>query len=353
MPELKEVFEMVSQKIEPDTDAWKQQDDRHRRTMRNRRIGAFALVAAIGSIAAILAVTLSRVERPTDVGNDPPVTHAPGVYLVELESGQRFLVPGLDPNGDSLDVSWDGMRVTFASGSAGDSAVHIADRDGGNERILPRTGASPGGAWAPRWSPDGATIVYQAKGHGELTGNLFSVDVVTGETTQLTDLPATTSPLWYMAPSYAPDGETIFFMMPGGSGVPSGSWNVWSIPATGGDPRLVRRNAGFPSISPDGSDIAYVGLRSDPTSGEVQFGDLIVAGLEGGGTVRRLVEGPTVTPVWSPDGSRLAYQTGDGFRGGEAAYVVDVRTGATALAFDEPGFPEWFDGDKLIAELTG
>lgn len=57
MPELKEVFEMVSQKVEPDVDAWRQQDERQRRRWRNRKIGAMGLVAALAVVGAILVVT--------------------------------------------------------------------------------------------------------------------------------------------------------------------------------------------------------------------------------------------------------------------------------------------------------
>jgi len=52
MPELKEVFEMVTNQTEPDLDSWKQQDERQRRTARNRKLGVFALAAAIARSAS-------------------------------------------------------------------------------------------------------------------------------------------------------------------------------------------------------------------------------------------------------------------------------------------------------------
>lgn len=47
MPELKEVFDMVSRRSEPDVDAWKEQERRQRRTARNRKVSAYAVTAAM------------------------------------------------------------------------------------------------------------------------------------------------------------------------------------------------------------------------------------------------------------------------------------------------------------------
>lgn len=55
MPELKEVFEMTTRQMEPDVDAWREQEKRQRRANRNKKIGAFAVAAAIG-VAAIVWV---------------------------------------------------------------------------------------------------------------------------------------------------------------------------------------------------------------------------------------------------------------------------------------------------------
>ena len=56
MPELKEVFEMVTKQVEPDQDSWRKQQEQQRRAARNRKIGALALVAAM--VAGVLVFTL-------------------------------------------------------------------------------------------------------------------------------------------------------------------------------------------------------------------------------------------------------------------------------------------------------
>jgi hypothetical protein len=70
MPELKEVFDMVTNQTEPDLDSWRQQDERQRRTARNRKLGVFALAAAIAVAAVMVMVRANEEQRSTKVGTD-------------------------------------------------------------------------------------------------------------------------------------------------------------------------------------------------------------------------------------------------------------------------------------------
>jgi len=70
MPELKEVFDMVTNQTEPDLDSWRQQDERQRRTARNRKLGVFALAAAIAVVAVVLMLRADDGGRSTTVGTD-------------------------------------------------------------------------------------------------------------------------------------------------------------------------------------------------------------------------------------------------------------------------------------------
>jgi hypothetical protein len=84
MPELREVFEMATKQIEPDLDAWREQQDRQRRTARNRKIGTFVVVAAI-ALAAVAAIIVNREAGRTTPADDsqqpslnPTTTADPG-----------------------------------------------------------------------------------------------------------------------------------------------------------------------------------------------------------------------------------------------------------------------------------
>jgi len=58
MPELKEVFDLTTKQIEPDVDAWRQQEVRQRNHATGRRVGAIVVAAAvaIGGLASLIWV---------------------------------------------------------------------------------------------------------------------------------------------------------------------------------------------------------------------------------------------------------------------------------------------------------
>lgn len=350
MAELRELFEMTTKQMEPDQDSWRKQDERHQRADRRRKIGALA-VAAMVAVVAGLGIVWSLdgddgagEDTPASVGVEPEVD--PGTYLLDLGSGELTPIEGIDPGSD-LDVSPD--RTSIASE---EREIIVADLDGTNVREFDATRlVFPEGANAPRWSPDGRTIVYQGDGPLETIGNLFALDVASGEVTQLTDLEQTSSWLWYMSPSYSPDGGSILFTMPQG---PCGScppstgkddrqvWHLWSIPASGGEPTLVLRDAGLGEYSRDGEMIAYTRI-----SGDAEFGGLWIANADGSDR-RQLVAGELQAPRWSPDGTRIAYA--DEGRGG--VYIVDVSTGETTRVADRVASPEWVEDDTLLLPIS-
>ena len=67
---------MVTKQTEPDLDTWKQEQERQRRKLRNRELGALAIVAALALIVAMLAWASRRGVEPVVVGN-PTSTSIP------------------------------------------------------------------------------------------------------------------------------------------------------------------------------------------------------------------------------------------------------------------------------------
>ncbi len=74
-PDIREVYEMVTKQKPSDTGALERQRTRQIRTMRNRKVGAFVVAAAIGLVAVVAIVATRGEKNPTtSVGGAPDAT---------------------------------------------------------------------------------------------------------------------------------------------------------------------------------------------------------------------------------------------------------------------------------------
>jgi hypothetical protein len=87
MPELREVFEMTTKQMEPDVDAWREQEGRQRKSSRNKRIGAFAVAAAIGLAAVALIISTRVGMNAKTPANQPPTVAPVDVKAQEVAKG--------------------------------------------------------------------------------------------------------------------------------------------------------------------------------------------------------------------------------------------------------------------------
>ena len=340
MAELRELFEMTTKQMEPDQDSWRKQEERHHRDARRKKVGALAVAAMVGVVATIGIVWSldgddgANETTPATVGTDTTDLGS-GSYQVDLPSGTVTVVQAPYARGVG-DVSPDGATIANAG-----HKVIVTDLEGDNVRAFDSTRvAAPQGAEAPRWSPDGRTIVYQVDGPQQKIGNLFALDVASEKVRQLTDLEQISAGLWFMAPSYSPDGRSILFTSPSAGKDDRQVWHLWSIPSSGGEPTIVLRDAAFGEYSPDGSAIAFTRV-----SGDGSGGGMWIVNADGSDR-RQLVAGEIVFPRWSPDGTRIAY----GHDGESRTYVYDLATGETTSIAGVSTWPEWVDDDTLLVD---
>ena len=341
MAELRELFEMTTKQMEPDQDSWRKQEERHHRDARRRKVGALAVAATIAIVAGVGIVWSldgdggGEETTPATAGTDDNDLGS-GSYQVDLPSGPVTVIQAPYATGVG-DVSPDGTSIA----NTGGGKVIVTDLEGTNDREFDSTRVdAPQGVEGPRWSPDGQTIVYQVDGRNQRIGNLFALDVASGKVTQLTDLEQISAGLWYMAPSYSPDGRSILFTSPSTGKDDRQVWHLWSVPSSGGEPTIVLRDAGFGEYSPDGSTIVY-----SRVSGDDENGDVWIANADGSDR-RQLVAGELVFPRWSPDGTRIAY----GNDGESRTYVFDLATGETTSIAGVSTWPEWVDDDTLLVD---
>lgn len=349
MPELKEVFEMVTKQTEPEVHSWKEQEQRQRQMARNRKAGAFALVAAMIAVAAFIGIIAMRPADQERTGGPPPLREDATHVVVDLGSGTTTTLPGSLDGGSFYAVSPDGDELAFTPwpDPIGDDSrlhIYIGNVDGTDVRRVTLLSTDMD-AFNPRWTPEGQ-IVFQGRDRSnENIGNLYTLDPITGSTTRLTDLPVQSSHHWFMSASVRPDGQVILFNLPRGQ-LEDQVWDLWTIESTGGEPQLVRRDAAHGAYSPDGTKIAYLGRPR--YEGDTFAGTSIWLADADGRDPRLLVMAPGEQeelgwPRWSPDGTQIAYDYES------TIYVVDVETGQIAKVADG-GAPEWLDDHTLIFE---
>ena len=193
----------------------------------------------------------------------------------------------------------------------------------------------PGGL-DPSLSPDGSSIVYFLPELGP-NGDLWIVAASGGRPRQLThDLTEADGPIW------TKDGRFIIF-----SSMRGGSRTLWRVRAEGGMPEPVTAGAGEdvePALSRDGHTLLYTNVRN---RWEVRALDPAT------GAQRVIVERrrQAIFPRVSPDGSQIAL-FGYGDVGDVQIFVMPVHGGPVQQVTHGQGyintFPRWApDGTVL------
>ncbi len=156
---------------------------------------------------------------------------------------------------------------------------------------------APGQEREPVLSPAGNLIAYASDKSGSM--NIYLTDLRGINERQLTnDTAFNSNPCWF------PDGSSIVF-----TSDRDHSRSIWRVGLLGGSPTLLLNDASEPTISVDGSRIAFTTIRD----GAVKLG---IASLPNLSDVRILEVGGAFSweelhPTWSPDGRTLCYSHDD------------------------------------------
>ena len=180
-------------------------------------------------------------------------------------------------------------------------------------------GAGESYARAPRISPDATMLAYIA--HEGPFAQVAVMIILTGDSAILTH--STTSGYIDVA-CWASDGSRIYYDRYKAANTPAG---IFSVPALGGEERLVLENAASPEALPDGSLLVVRQnpgrqlqlFRFRPDSGKLQPFPLVVRG-SGQIQVRSLPGGREAVAL----GARLQSGADSGAEAGEHVYVVNL-----------------------------
>jgi Tol biopolymer transport system component len=345
MPDIREVYEMITKQKPPEPGALERQQKWQVRAARNRKVGAYALAAVIGLVAVAAFMLGSRAgQNVTTPADEPPAEVPKGDYVIDLNTGEKTPLPDAFTRSraeqgtfspSSYAVSPDGSLLAYVrDGDEGTNQIFIAGIDGTDVRQVTH---DPMGAFELAWSPDGTMIAYTGSPTEGGARNLFVVDVASGEPTQLTDKGAVEGP------SFTPDGSSVVYTH---AIVPP---VLKTVPVTGG-----RSTPLFPlsadlagaengSLSPDGSLVTF--LEQGPVN---VGGKRWVANADG--TERRLLPPCLTDPpsgTWSPDGSRIVCLAAGDVR------VVDIATGDVTRVGAGGSGAIWLDDHTLLVDVYG
>ena len=217
-------------------------------------------------------------------------------YLTGSES--IVLAPRFSPDGSTL------IYTSFDSGVPRVTLIDVATLTG-----RPLGGAGGTMSFAPRFAPDGSRVVYSAEVNGNT--DLYALDLRGGTPARLTDDSSIET-----APSFSPDGSRIVF-----ESDRSGTPQLYVMPSTVGEATRIsfgEGRYGTPVWSPKGDYVAF----TKQNAGRFHIGVMRIDGSE-----ERLLTGAFLDegPTWAPNGRVVMFtRATPGAAGAPALYSVDI-----------------------------
>ena len=316
--------------------------------------GATLRYPAFAALVCAAVVAPAQASFPGENGRIAYERWASGVdhdiYSAEADgSGERRLT---DDPGDDVDPAWspDGTQIAYASSRDPDdpsTEIYVMNADGsGKTRLTTHSGYDA----QPAWSPDGSRIAFSSYRLIPEAGlcdfrpapcfrvEVYVMDADGSDVTRLPGAGGTRD--WPPTPSWSPDGSLIAFeddpydpvwedwfhdlhvVHPDGSGLRL--LNGASEPAEGTfgphgcgnpspGPSVTGSWEGYLDWSPDGSRIVFI--HQSDCDGDPYY-DIDTANPDGTGVHRLTPDqhfGTYTSPVWAPDGTRIAFTLGFGF----------------------------------------
>lgn len=295
-----------------------------------------------------IAFASSRALNGSDSAN---ANNTKNIWVVNPDGTGATALTDLTNADDSDAPNWspDDRKIVFHSIRALDGRdaagtfenIWVMDADGSNQ--VPLTKLTMASCFSPVWSPDGSKIAFLSSraldgsdaGNTNATTNIWVMNPDGTGATPLTKLTAAAAESEDI--SWSLDGTKLAFDSPrafDGSDATNSTqtFNIWVINVDGSNPvpltKVDASNFGFsflPIWSPDGSKVVYESARALDGSNAANTNhtqNVWVTNADGSGatplTKLTALGSGSALPVWTPDGTNVLFGSGRALDGSDA-----------------------------------
>jgi Tol biopolymer transport system component len=313
------------------------------------RAGGFIRVIALAGVTAATggagaSGTTSREELIAFTSASNYASQTDITVMALDDSRRRNLTKSRTPNQQTPSWSPDGTRLVFDGGRFPHITLYAIQADGTGLRSV--LGKASRFDFGPSWSPDGSWIAFV---RGETPAGADSTFAVHPDGSGLRRFTVSTVK---GTPSWSPDGKRIAFVglvtSRGADGRRHGQSEIFFVRSDGSGLRRLthsRKDDRAPVWSPDGTRIAFT---SDRNARLEEQDDIYVMRADGSGQTRLTENQSSPTqdallghdfgPSWSPDGTRIAFTSGRD--GNDELYVMNADGSCETRLTDTPKIDE-------------
>ncbi|MGI5212853.1 cell wall-binding repeat-containing protein [Plantactinospora sp. CA-290183] len=254
-----------------------------------RRPLALAAVFAVGVAATLTSVGTASASHPGTTGT---LTASNGGKTLQFADGRR-----VTSSENISDAAWspDGSRAVFVTAQG----VIATLRFDNGEDIFTIASPQPDKRADPHWVGDGGNVVWAAKPPGRPWHLEFTVNAENDPMRQISP----DDGRHYLNPDTGSGQRIVVQRQEDAGGEPTGTPEIGFLAPDSGY-TTIAANASKPSLSPDGTRVAFI--RSDGEYDQVWVCDLA------GGDLVQVTSNPVHhdEPAWSPHGLVIAFSQG-------------------------------------------